>query len=182
MQCDILDIGLSDHRLIRWIINTTRDSPCYETVSSRSWKELPHDEFCSPIFNSSLYDAQFTSQLSVVELATLYDVTVTEILDSLIPVKQSTIIKRNSDQWFNDECRLEKRSCRKLESIYSRTQLATDRDEWKTQLRKYQQTLTKTKSTFWKARLQRESSTPRKLWQSLSALQGKQSKSANGSL
>lgn len=182
MRCDVLDIGLSDHRLLRWVINKTRAAPLYEAVYSRSWKELKHEEFRYAVINSPLCDAQYTSRLNVDELSSLYDATITEILDTLIPVTQSTAVKRKSDQWYNDMCRNEKQLCRKFERTYMRTKLASDHENWRMQMKNYQVTLTETKAAFWNSRLQLESSNPRRLWQSLSALQGNQIKSSDASL
>ena len=48
-------------------------------------------------------------------MAAQYNQVMTTILDDLAPLKTTTYRVRQSDPWYNDECRSAKRSARKLE-------------------------------------------------------------------
>jgi len=44
------------------------------------------------------------------------------ILDDMVPLKKTTYRVRQSDTWYDDECRSANRSARKLERRYKRTE------------------------------------------------------------
>jgi len=44
---EVVDIGLSDHRLQRWTVSLVRPSPEYTTRKCRPWRLLDTDDFCA---------------------------------------------------------------------------------------------------------------------------------------
>ena len=112
---DVLDVGLSDHRLLRWSAPLLRPSPVYTSVSRRPWNRLDTVAFRAALAASPLCRPDAWSDFSLDELAQLYDAETTKILDRLIPVRSVRCRRRPSDPWFDDECRDAKRRCRRLE-------------------------------------------------------------------
>ena len=51
---DVLDVGLSDHRLLRWTAPLTRPPPVYTTVVRRSWGRLDADALRAGLLSSAL--------------------------------------------------------------------------------------------------------------------------------
>ena len=46
---DVIDVGLSDHHLLRWTVPIERETPVYVTSTSRPWKRLDSTNFRSAV-------------------------------------------------------------------------------------------------------------------------------------
>ena len=112
---DILDGGLSDHRLLRWSSHLCRPAPVYTTSVRRCWRSFDPDTFRADLLTSVLCDVQSYSDLDSDSLASFYDSTITELLDRQVPMRSVTCLRRPSSLWFDDECRGAKRKVRRLE-------------------------------------------------------------------
>ena len=55
---DVIDIGLSDHRLLRWQSSLLRPPPVYVTVTRRLWRSFDDDIFQADLLASALCDEQ----------------------------------------------------------------------------------------------------------------------------
>ena len=145
----------------------------------RPWKLLNVNLFRVSLLKSPICDSQAWTSLTVDEMACLYDATVTKIIDKLIPFRTIRCPRRPSDPWFDDECRLAKRSARQLERSYRRT-LSSDPaqaqdalDAWKSHLRRYRSLLKQKRSSFWHTKLESERHNARLLWRSFDVLMGR---------
>jgi len=107
---DVLDIGLSDHRLLRWTAPLARPPPVYTTVVRRSWGRLDTDAFRAGLLMSELCRPDAWSTVDVDGLVQLYNTELTALLDRLIPYRSVTYRQRPSDSWFDDDCRAAKPS------------------------------------------------------------------------
>jgi hypothetical protein len=112
---DVINIGLSDHHVLRWSSTLARQPPAYTYVARRSWRQLNIDAFRAGLQSSQLCCSDAWSQLDVDSLALLYGTEITAILNEHVPVKTVACRRRPSDPWFDDECRAAKRSVRQLE-------------------------------------------------------------------
>ena len=52
---DVINIGLSDHRLLQWPMEFARPSPVYSSVTRRSWRQLDPDEFRNSDLRNSVF-------------------------------------------------------------------------------------------------------------------------------
>src|SRR5664279_1305747 len=91
---DVVDVGLSDHRLLRWSVSLARPCPVYTTTTFRD-----------AVSSSSLSRPEMWTSLDADDLARLYDSEITAILDRLVPVRTVRCQRRASDPWFDDDCR-----------------------------------------------------------------------------
>ena len=82
-------------------------SQVLEVIRSR---HVPAD-----LLTSALCDVQSYSDLDSDSLASLYDSTITELLDRQVPMRSVTCRRRPSSLWFDDECRGVKRKVGRLE-------------------------------------------------------------------
>jgi hypothetical protein len=114
-----VDVDLSDHFMLQWsVIDEQPSSPTtIEYVTQRPWHQLDVDEFRAAFMDSVLCRPNIWPD-DVDQLANLYDSTLTELLDRLIPFRQFTRRPRESDPWFDYECRVAK-TTRRLERAYS---------------------------------------------------------------
>ena len=100
---DIIDVGLSDHQLLRWTAPLVRPPPVYTTAVRRPWNRLDADAFRAGLRTSLLCQTDAWSTLHVDGLAQLYNSEITMLLDQLIPARSVTYRRRPSDPWFDDE-------------------------------------------------------------------------------
>jgi len=112
---DVVDIGLSDHCLLRWSSSLLRPPPVYATSSRRLWRSFNQDMFQTDLLSSALCDEQQWSALDGDGLVKLYDDTVKELLDQQVPTRCVSCRRRPSNMWYDDDCRSAKHSLRSLE-------------------------------------------------------------------
>jgi len=172
----VVDVGLSDHHMLRWSTSLERPQPVYTTTTSRPWRKLDTTAFQDAVSLSLLCRPEAWSSLSEDELARLYDSELTAILDRLIPARTVRCRRRTSDPWFDDDCRAAKRSVRLFERR-SRHTAANDAAEasaaWRQQRRVYRDLLKLKRQSFWQSKFTAESSSPRQLWRSIDELMGR---------
>ena len=178
-RVDVIDAGLSDHWLLRWTMPLARSSPVYSSTTGRSWSRLDTDAFRTAIRSSQLGRPESWADLDVDDLARLYDSEITSLMDRLIPVRTVRCRRRPSDPWFDDECRVAKRSVRHLERESRRADptdvvvAAAATAAWTARRREYRDLLRRKRETFWTAKIDAERSTPRQLWRSIDTLMGR---------
>jgi len=117
-QVDVLDVGLSDHHLLRWSVDATSQAPPSTVTYCRAWRRLDIDDFRTTLSSSRLCQPNDWPD-DVHEMAAVYDVELTRLLDQLIPARQVVRRPRHSDPWFDSECRRAKRLGRRLERRYA---------------------------------------------------------------
>jgi len=166
---EIIDPGFSDHRLLRWSCGLHKPAPVYESTTYRPWRRLDVDRFRDELHQSAL--CRDVTSTDVNELAELYEVELLAIFDRILPMRTSTRRRRPSDPWFDDDCRIAKRSCRKLERRALRS--ASNAIAWKHQRRDYRKLVTQKREAFWRNLIAQQSPTPRRMWQSIDNLLGR---------
>jgi hypothetical protein len=176
---DIVDVGLSDHRLLRWETRLTRPLPTYDTVNTRPWKQLNLDILRSSLLSSRLCDSSAWAGLSADDLAEIYDTELTAVLDVLVPHRSLRIRKRASDPWFDTECRESKREVRRLErasrqaSKTNSTSATEAESAWRTACRAYRELLQSKREAFWRTQVDEQRGQPRRLWRSVDNIMGR---------
>ena len=104
--------------------------------------------------SSSLANLDAWTDLSVDELAQLYDSKITTILDRMIPVKTVRCRRRSSDPWFDDEYRVAKRCVRHFERAVCRvaptdvSAVAAATASWKARRHEYRTLLKRKRESF----------------------------------
>ena len=179
-----VDVGLSDHFLLQWSVTAERpSSSTVEYVTQRPWRQLDVDDFRTALMDSVLCQPNVWPD-DVDQLASLYDSTLCELLDRLIPYRQFTRRPRSSDPWFDRQCREAKRLTRRLERAYSaavRRSAAKDTDTdvraaeaaWRAQRIQYRNLRQHKRQTFWLTTIEADRGSPQKLWRSVDTLLGR---------
>ena len=178
----VLDVGLSDHRLLRWSSSLTRPAPVYTTSTGRPWQRLDTAAFTKALQSSSLCRPDMWSDLSVDDLAQLYESVLTAMLDDVLPVRTVRCRRRPSDPWYDDDCRQMKRQVRRLEREYRQSEpgrAAHAAETWRAYRRTYRDLLREKRESFWAAKVDSERSHPSQLWQSIDRLLGRGSAPTN---
>jgi len=175
---DVIDAGLSDHRLLLWTSCLLRPPPVYVTSTRRSWRSFDLDIFQNELRASALCDSQRWQGLDGDDLVKLYDDTVAELLDGQIPFRTTTCRRRPSSGWFDDECRTAKRLLRSSERVARRVGLLSDTTlpaviAWRAERQRYAGLVRRKRMAFWTERVDAEKQQPRRLWQSFDELLGR---------
>jgi hypothetical protein len=170
-----VDVGLSDHFMLQWsvIVEWPLSPTTIEYVTQRPWRQLDIDEFRAALMDSVLCRSNIWPD-DVDQLANLYDSTLTELLDRLIPFRQFTRRPRASDPWFDYECRVAKRTTRRVERAYSaaaRRSAARDTDvnvrsveaAWRAPQAKYRNLRQYKRRTFWLKTVEADKGSAQKL-------------------
>jgi len=108
------------------------------TVISRNW--------------SNFDAAQYELELSATELATtlsddvdylfsLYNMTLTELIDKHAPQRKTVRKKQHHAPWFDGECYVARREVRRLERIHRRQRTPACHRSWRAAVARYQQFL-----------------------------------------
>ena len=173
----VLDVGLSDHRLLTWSASLTRLCPIYTSATSRPWRNFDATSFRAALRSSQLCRRDSWHELSIDDLARLYDKEITNIFDVLLPSRIVLRRRRTSDPWFDEECRVEKRTVRQLERAARRAgssdTSAAATAAWMARRRSYRELLRRKRESFWQSKVEAERSSPRQLWRSIDALMGR---------
>ena len=77
----VLDIGLSDHRLLVWSTSLVRPPPVYVKSTRQPWRSFDLSVFQDDLRASDLCDARKWQDLDGDSLVELYDNTLTALLD-----------------------------------------------------------------------------------------------------
>lgn len=189
----VLDVGLSDHHMLRWEVDVAVDTPPAVTVSSRPWRRLDIEQLKSELTTSRL--CQSTAwDVDIDQLAALYDDELNRLLDRLLPVCEFTRRLRPSDPWFDKECRDAKRTTRRLERAHAAAcrraaktttsssaaaaatavaKVADTKAAWYGQRRAYRRLRRQKCAEFWRTRIEADQGDSRRLWRSVDVLLGR---------
>jgi len=173
---DVIDVGLSNHRLLRWSAPLVGSPPVYTTMHLRPWSQLDAAAFRAGLLASAVCRPDDWVDLDVDQLARLYDAEITTLLDRFAPVRSVTCRRRPSDPWFDQECHDEKRLTRRLERAARRadsndvTASAAAHAAWTAQRRSYIALRRQKREEFWRHMIDADSRDPRQLWCSIDAL------------
>lgn len=175
---EVLDIGLSDHRLLSWNSCLPRPSPIYVTSTTRPWRSFNHEAFRVGLLTSELCNQLQWNQVDGNSLVHLYHVTITSLLDEQIPVSSKTCRRRTSNAWFDDDCRRAKQLLRASERLARRTKQLSDNSiravaNWRDERRKYFNLLHHKRSIFWQQRVDADRDKPHCLWKSFVEILGR---------
>jgi len=107
---DVLDVGISDHQLLRWFCQLERPPPVYHTSTYRPWRHVNVDEFKASLSQSTLCtylsdcgDGVGDEDTTANSLVDKY-ASITSIADRVAPIKTTSCRRRASDVWFDEEC------------------------------------------------------------------------------
>jgi exonuclease III len=186
VSIDIIDTGLSDHRMLLWQMETTPYSrTTYRTVTRRRWSEFDFRRFADELVSSSLCDCQQWLNGDVNDLAICYNAVLTELLDRQVPLKSVTVRDRSSSTWFDNECRTAKRALRRTERNMRNARKASTsnvgiqlENKYKDQCQAYHNLINSKCSQYWLNEVHMHQDHPGKLWHTLNDVMGRARKNS----
>ena len=149
-----------------------------DPVEGRKWNNFSVDDFRSDLMESVLCkDMEWTVNVSVDELFTIYSNTLTDILDKHAPRYVRKRKKRVLTPWFDAECRQMKRRVRVLERKYRKSRDPADRLAWVTKLQEQTHFHQNNERLYWSTRINANAKNARALWRDLDDLMNRENNS-----
>ena len=140
-------------------------------METRAWKGFDADRFRDDLLKSRLCMPPGSHDAILVdELQSMYDTTLTELLDKHAPSRSTKRRRQPLTPWFDSECAAARRKTRALERRYRLTRLASDRLAWTAQVRSMHQFYSTKQNTYWTERVEESHGNPKKLWNTLNGV------------
>src|SRR6218665_1007406 len=181
-DCQVVDIHvqppvLSDHGLVVATIPFIHQPAPYITRQIRHWKGLDRDAFADALRDHPLFsNIEATPALTVTQLFDSCSIVTSELLDAFLPAR--TVKSRHCPltPWFDAECRLRRRQARRLERVFRRTQLASDKTTWIHFVRNMHDFYRRREQNYWETLIDRRSKDNKRLWTTFNGLLGRRSR------
>ena len=130
MYPPVRDVGLSDHSCVLWSLDISRVPPVYRLIECRNWKSFDLDAFKGDLVCSTLYCDVIVASDTDTTLTSRYDTVLTELINKHAAARSILLRERQSNVWFDEECRAEKVRVRALERRFRSTDDPDDRATW----------------------------------------------------
>ena len=171
----VTETGISDHSLVTCRIPVDIAGSQSFPVEGRKWSKFSLDGFANDLAQSILCDdIKWTKSVSVDELFATYNNVLTDLIDKHAPRYMRKRKHRILSPWFDDECRQMKRSVRRLERRYRKSNCSSDRLDWVKKLQESASLYRNKECHYWSSRINANASDPRRLWKDLDDLMRKQ--------
>ena len=152
--------------------------PVFTTRLVRGWRKLDRDQFRAALSTSLLcQDDDFYTGMDAASLFQLYEDTLRDLLDSLVPRHSVKSRSNLASPWFDEKCRSVKRNVRRLERCYRQSREAADRLAWVTAIREKHYFFKTKENEYWEHMITEQRSDSKKLWRTVSTVLGKPSSS-----
>ena len=149
-------------------------SPVFTSRLVRGWKKLDRDKFISAISSSPLCrDEDFYAGMDAVALFQVYEETLRDLLDLMVPRHLVRSRSNLTSPWFDEECRSVKHDVRRLERRYHTSKEVSDRLAWITALREKHYLFRTKENEFWEWTVNEQKSDSKKLWCTVSTVLSK---------
>jgi hypothetical protein len=156
------DNCISDHLSVIAQLDIPKSKTSKTTFTYRPLKSIDTDLFSNDIKSAfSNY-----ASLDINSLVTLYNSTLSSLLDKHAPERTITCSPRSSNPWFSSTLLIEKRRKRRLERLWRKTGKTSDRLAFRKQCHAFNHLLQKSQSDYYKS-LVSNSTDPKSLWNAI---------------
>src|SRR6218665_1008322 len=105
----------------------------------------------------------------------------TDIINTLLPVRAVKTRRSVLTPWFDAKCRSRRRNARRLERLYRQTKSADDRAAWVRYVRNMHRMYKDKEQSYWERKIALHSREPRKLWSTFNDILGRARPQSNAS-
>ncbi|XP_070556651.1 uncharacterized protein [Ptychodera flava] len=124
----------SDHSLVRFGLTVQRPANSKVRISRRNFRNMSTDDLRDEIA-AKFYT--YPRDIDIERLSKFYIDSVTDILDTLAPIKQKVVTDKVRAPWYCEELLLLRKTVRRLETKYRATNLEIDRQIFLTRRNEY---------------------------------------------
>jgi hypothetical protein len=163
------DLLLSDHFLVVCETSLIKPSSKRKKMKTRNLKKIDMDGFCSDLSDSELVKHPPDD---VEQLVSLYNSTLSSLLDTYAPEVERHVSDRPNTAWFSSSVASAKAVRRRAEKRWRRSGLVVDREIYQCARNQYSQEMRKAKSSYIQSVL--EAADSRKMFSVVDRLLGKE--------
>jgi hypothetical protein len=157
---------LSDHSFIIADVNCPRQS-VIDTLSShqpiREWRLFDVDAFTEDLMRSDLV-------ADVSEAIAFYNTTLRSLLDKHVPLRPGRVRVRATARWYDHDCRIMKRTTRRLERLYRRLHSTESLSAWRDQFDRQRSLFQSKFSAFWSETMTSSRNNSCALWKAANSM------------
>lgn len=167
------DTYVSDHALVSFKLDISRPRLVQQWDTRRSWRNFSEVSFEEDLAASKLCsDLESLDELSVDDLAELYNDEMQSLLDKQCPEVRVRRKPSKLTPWFDAECRACRRRTRALECRYRRTRKQADRLAWRKQLKTMRALYEDKSHQYWNGKIKDCKGNCKELWRTFSDIMG----------
>src|SRR6218665_1500110 len=187
-DCQLVDITVhpptvSDHGLVIATVPFLHETPFHVEGLFRNWKALDRNTFREALLSTPAFaDPTAFADASTSDLFTIYESSMTDIVNTLLPARAAKTRRSVLTPWFDAECRSSRRNARRLERLYRRTRSADDRVAWVRYVRGMHRLYKDKEQSYWERKIALHSREPRKLWSTFNDILGRTRPRSNASV
>ena len=187
-DCQLVDITVhpptvSDHGLVIATVPFLHETPFHVEGLFRNWKALDRNTFREALLSIPAFaDPTAFADASTSDLFTIYESSMTDIVNTLLPARAAKTRRSVLTPWFDAECRSSRRNARRLERLYRRTRSADDRVAWVRYVRGMHRLYKEKEQSYWERKIALHSKEPRKLWSTFNDILGRTRPRSNASV
>ena len=152
----------SDHSLIQVNISIEKKIIKRKLRLVRSWRRLNEESFVSLVNKSSI--AKPCQSDNIDNEYRLFNLELSKIVDLVAPLHYVRSRINHTAPWFDDDCRTQKRNCRKIERLYRNNRDVAGREKWILSLRTKANMFAGKRSSYWSSLIAENANCPKQLW------------------
>jgi trehalose/maltose hydrolase-like predicted phosphorylase len=158
----LVDLGISDHHAVSSTLSIpVQTRPPRITKTVRCYRSIDTAAFSNDIRLSHLYSSPACTLSSYLDQ---FNSTLTSVLDKHAPLKNVSVNQRTHKPFITEEIRHEKGKRSKLETIFRRTRLPSDKLNLKTQSHLVAKLVTSARRTYFQTLISNCTHQHKKLW------------------
>ena len=176
---DVNDNNVSDHSCVTGTFSRPGKSFCDAEINYRLWKNFDLIGFTERVKSSIICNPEQYNNLSCEEAVAAYNNTLDNIINEMVPMIKRRQRRHLLTPWFDDECRQKKRNVRRLERAYKKSRTTESRKAYLDELKSKSAFYQKKQSDYWTGRIYESTNSPKKLWNSLKSVLGRNTASSD---
>ena len=133
----------------------------------RNWRNLDVNAFAADLENS---DMSLSPSDDINTAFSRYDSTLMGLLDKHVPLRLQRVNSRQSDRWYDSECRSIKRTTRRLERKYRRLRTDESLAAWRSQFQLQRLQFQSKFISLWSSTISSFERNPRALWRAVNGM------------
>jgi len=166
------ETGISDHLLLTCRLPISVTTAGYVPSEGRKWNDFSLDDFRNDLAESILCcaDSEWFESLTIDDLFQIYNDELLRLVDKHAPRYTRKRKPRVLSPWFDNDCRMFKRSVRRLERKYRKSRQPADRLAWVLKEKEKATFYQQKERGYWSSRIKENAAQPKTLWHDLDVL------------
>ena len=166
------DLGFPDHYPVFTHMSLSKPTLPTKCVTYWKLKNITANELDTAIQSTSICSTTLADR-TLDELTTLYDTSLSAVINGLAPLRTRSITIRPEAKWYNEETRAAKQQRRQAERRWRKSGLTVHRDIYIEQKQRVNTIITEAKASYYKEAIQDHKGDTKQLFKFINNLLGK---------